>query len=256
MADDPARPADAPPGPGPLRARLSGPQWLLVGAGFTLATISLLILATRRGDDEPDESARLEEAARALAREDPATFAEFRPLTEEELAAPGPGAARGVPLAGGPSGRFAEGRPPFSWALPADVTLRTVSLRRIDGTAVWEREARAGAVVPDPAADPPLPPGEYVWTLSGDGPAGPVRLDGAFEVVSEHEAHRVRGAWRRIDASVPEDLRGVLAAQHALRLGFLSDARRFAREAARTRPKSALAARTLAAVERRLGLRP
>jgi hypothetical protein len=207
-------------------------------AGFGIAACALLALGLvffgRKPRDATAEQ-RLPELVAALRGARPDLFGDFRPLSREELAA----AAAASPMRSGddvtlvhPAGTILELRPGFRWTpVPGGGNATLTLLRK--GAPLWSHRAGAGETRCDwPAPEPELESGApYVWTITIEGPLGPVQGQRSFQVAAAGERRTFLERRGEIEARVPEELRDLVRAHVAIRLGLLGEAETAARAA-------------------------
>jgi hypothetical protein len=113
------------------------------------------------------------------------------------------------------------------------------------------RQAQPPLDLPEAEA---LRPGQrYTWSLACTSAAGPRIFDADFEVASTEERAAFESARAAIERIADGRVQQLVLAQHALRLGYLGEAERAARQHLRDHPGDELGRRTLALVFRRLG---
>ncbi len=152
-------------------------------------------------------------------------FGEFRPLTNAELAEPGPDAERGGMTLVTPAMSFIEGRPVFAWQPVAAATGYAVSARDEDGAVLFELESSEPRLA-YPQALPPIASGtRFVWKVTARGPMGEVRGSRAARRLGDEEAVRYRRGLELLRADAPGRDGAILAAHWAIRFGLLAEAR-------------------------------
>ena len=217
---DPRAPvsADAPvPGrPGAPVGR--GGAWRPAAAALVLFAVgAAAFLLTGRGPSAAPLPERLAEVAHRLRVEEPALFADFLPLSADDLERQA-SVSRGGVVWLGPRGVVLAAPDVFRWRNPRGATRAEV---RLAGPALdWRREVAGERI-----AAPPLAPGRYVVTLRALDSLAAQSTRRTFVVADAEAAERYRQAVARIRERAPADIADVLVAHYALRARLVEEAR-------------------------------
>jgi hypothetical protein len=238
-------------------------RWVLIAAAAAAAGV-VAVIGVRFGGHEapasPDQ--QVASAADVLRGARPDLFEGFQALSAAELSSPGNAdAARGGLVLHTPTGstlgakktaKGMEAKPVFSWTAVPGAPSYAVTLYDASGRALWVRTTPSASLAMPPDVSPLVPGAAYAWSISADGPLGSVEGRRAFTVVSADESKRFDAALHEIAARAPESIRSLVAAQLAIRRGYLEEAERLIGDQRRA-ADSALARDTEQHVRRRLG---
>jgi hypothetical protein len=208
-----------------LRRRL-----LPVGLLALLVGLAVVGWLSRSGGARGSRAERLAAAAKDLAARAPRAWAGIVPLE-----GPAFWDARPPPEAGlhvvAPRGLVLDARPRLRWTgvpLAASVELRLLRAPSEAGPALWTRNGTARHLE-FPPEEPALAPGAYGVEARAAPGADPARA--SFEVAGPEARERFAAVRAATAEAAPPDLRTLLDAHAAARLGLLLEAERLAQQA-------------------------
>ncbi len=194
---------------------------LAIAAAVAVAVGTSVFLAVRGSRGSRDSLEDVAALAAALRAEDPALFADFVPLRDEDLR-PAP-VERGGFVVRTPAGRIVERRPGMEWEPVAGATRYDVSVLDEEGVRLWSGASAAASIAWPHGVPDAREGGRYVVEVVARAPVEETARR-AFDVASAADRARFDLAMASIERRGGTPLAALAKAHFALRAGWLAAA--------------------------------